>query len=454
MTPTVTENLSLIKEIADKMRDPDAVKRIVLDPNNRNPDPIYPDFEHKWGDLSLAGGYPGVLILLAELDRLFPDEKWDAAAHAYVLKIKESIETHGVYSISLHGGLAGASFALLQASRGESRYQRLMSTLNAHFLERMKTHYLIPFHNNFQDNQPSPMPLFDLIEGVVGAGVYCLQRINDTLFFDIIKEILLILVKFSQPLKVKGKWVPGWYLPQEFQFQEEEKKRFPNGNFNLGLAHGIPGVLGFLAAAHLHGAVVDGQKQAIERITEWIQNHRRESEKGFFWPTTIAFEDEGKSVNNPHFTGRDAWCYGTPGVAASLLLAGKALESGPLKSYALESFRSVFKRTVKEWFLPGPTFCHGISGLLLITHTIAQAMNAEDLKVKTAELTSQLLQYYQPEYPFGFRNYEAMKSGEFAKIDCAGLLEGSAGILLTLLSVQNKTSWWHAPFLVSDGIPV
>lgn len=443
--------LDVIKEISTRMKDPDLVKSIVTNPSNRNPNPIYNDFEHRWSDLCIAGGYPATLLLFSELDRLFPDEKWDAASHAHVLKIKESIETNGIHSTSLYAGLTGTCFAIQQSSRGETRYQRLLNTLNSHLLEMIKKTYLIPLNECFEKKEPVPISLYDIIEGLSGVGVYCLQRIQEPAFLEITKEILMGLVKLTEPIKVEGKWVPGWHVPSRLQFLDTDKERFPKGNFNLGLAHGIPGVLALLSIASLHGIQVEGQQQAILRMAEWIQKHRRENEKGFFWETVIPFEDEGKIIKNPPYTGRDAWCYGTPGVASSMYLAGRALKSEEIKKLSLETFRCVFNRTVEEWHLPGPTFCHGISGLLLITHSLAQQTGEQDLKVHVRTLTKTLYDYHQPDAPFGFHNYEPTKDGSFAKINKMDILEGAVGILLTLLTVENSVSWWHAPFLISSG---
>ena len=88
-----------VKEIANRLKDPESVKAIVLHPENRNPDPLFQD--HPWADLSFSGGYPAILLLFTELDRLFPDEKWDLAAHVYVVKIKEMIEKQGIGNFSL-----------------------------------------------------------------------------------------------------------------------------------------------------------------------------------------------------------------------------------------------------------------------------------------------------------------------------------------------------------------
>lgn len=65
-----------------------------------------------------------------------------------------------------------------------------------------------------------------------------------------------------------------------------------------------------------------------------------------------------------------------------------------------------------------------------------------------AYLKNTLLEFYNPEYVFGFRDLEPKLDGSYAEIDRADLLEGSSGILLSLLSTENFSSKWLAPFLV------
>lgn len=445
--------LGLVKEIADGMRDPDFVKSIVQHPDNQNPDPIDPGLAHDhWSDLSLGGGYPGVILLLAELDRLYPNEKWDAAVHAYVLKIKESIETKGISSPSMYGGLAGVCFALQLASRGESRYKRLISTLNVHLLQEVRRCYMIPLQENLRNRQPSPMSLYDAIQGLSGIGVYYLNNLPLPSFRSDLEEILRLLIALTQPLEVEGRLVPGWYVASHDLFLEEDRKRYTKGNFNLGLAHGVPGILAFLSIASLRGVLVEGQNEAVEYIAAWLQSHCSQYNDAYFWRTVISFEEETNRTNTVHsFSGRDAWCYGTPGVSSALFLAGKALQNEQIKTFALNSFLSVFTRTRKEWFLPGPTFCHGFSGLLLITHEIARGTSSVFLEKQVKMLAQDLLQFYSASHPFGFKEFELSKSGKYAQIDQAGLLEGASGVLLTLLSLGNPTSGWAAPFLIGEG---
>lgn len=443
------KTIDLVKEIADKMRDPLWVKQRVLDPNNQKLDPA--ETELYWSDLSIAGGYPGVIPLFAELDSRFPEEKWDEAAHAYVLKIKESIEQSSIRYYSLYGGLAGTCWSLYQASRQGSRYNKLLATLNGHLLNKVQNNYIIPLKENIAKERPSDPSLYELIQGLAGIGVYGLSHRSDPHLADMTRQILRILVDLTKPIHWEGRSVPGWYVPVDFLSNEGDKKHYPKGNFNLGLSHGITGILALLSIAVLRGFSVEGQLEAIERVSFWLKERRRMYKDTYFWEPCTSFENEKSNQQNETFLGRDAWCYGTPGVSRSLFLAGKALNSETLKQTALDSFRSVFSRSREEQFLPGPTFCHGIAGLLMITSLMARDTLAIDLQEKTETLQTLLLEYYQQENPFGFTDFSPVQNKRYSEINKAALLEGSSGVLLTLLSLKNSSTWWHAPFLIDEG---
>jgi hypothetical protein len=444
----------LVKKISDRLREPNWVKEILFHPSNRNPDPRFPEqWNARLDDFRLMDNeYPGVLILLAELDSLFPNEQWDAAIHAYVLKLKELIESKKLNSLSLFGGTAGIAFTLQQASRKGTRYQRMIANLNMHLLNSMNQNYLSPLDENFKAQKSSPFSLYDLIQGIIGIGVYSLNNLHDPSFLELTKNIAKRLINLTQPLEVEGRKVPGWYMPNHFQVSKRDQQLYPKGNFNLGVAHGIPGVLAFLSLALLKGVEIDGQREAINCITEWIKGHRQEHEGNLFWGTHISFEEEiedPRSKRSPS-TKRNAWCYGTAGVARSLFLAGKAMKCEDLKSFAYASFCSIFVQNRQEWGLPSPTFCHGIAGLFMTTWKMYQDTQTTFLKQKVDTLKEILLGYYHEDYPFGFKNLDPTRKGGFIEISQLNLIEGVSGILLTLLSLEGSNSGWHAPFLIGE----
>lgn len=440
------DTLSLVKEIAERMKNPEYVKQIIVDPKNQNPNPVFHQIQ--WDDLSISGGYSSLLLLHSQLDQLFPEEKWDAAAHAYVLKIKEVIELKGFHSLSLYGGLTGVCFSIQQASRNGTRYQKLLSSLNQLLFTQLEKTYLLPIRENLETGRSSSPSLYDLIQGIVGIGLYGLKNLTPE-FLPVVEEMVRLTVRLTEPIKIENTWVPGWHFSREHQFLEQEKQAFPKGNFNLGLAHGVPGLMGFLALALLHGINVEGIKEGITRVAEWLKQWRRELNGIDFWDSNISFEEQiaGRFTESRRYS-RQAWCYGTPGVARSLYIAGVALQNSELKQFALDSFCDLFLKNPKDWNLPGPTFCHGISGLLMITYLMARDTHSSFIEEKVKYLERTLLEFYRPEIPFGFRDFEPSKDGSYVEIDRASILEGSQGVLLTLLSLHCPKISWHLPFLI------
>lgn len=440
--------LDLIKNLALRLQNPEYVSDVIMNPNNQIEERPFKDTS--WRDFSLSNGYAGMMLLFSELDRLFPDEHWNGAVHTYVLKIKEQIESERILNFSLFGGLAGVCFAFHQSSHHGNRYQKLINTLNLHLVKEVEKTHLVPLETNLKRKSPSSNALYDLMQGIIGIGIYILNNLLFSPLFSLLEKIIQNLVQLIQPIEVGGKVLPGWYMANYQQLSLRDKALYPEGNFNLGLAHGASGILSFLSIALLKGIHLEGQKEAIEKLSVWIQEHRQVANHSFFWEPVVSFKNEIHRTKNSTFGGRDAWCYGTPGVASSLLLAGKALNDDKIKQFAIDSFASVFKRSPQEWNLPGPTFCHGISGLLFITQQFAKETQSLDLKEKVQTLKENLMQFYDPSFSFGFKDYFATTNGNFIKMDNVGFLEGAVGILLVMLSLECETSWWHAPFLITD----
>jgi|GEM_PF-544945 len=440
-------DLNLIQMLAARLNDPLHVRQQILNPANRNPDP--PLERAIWSDLSLAGGYPGMVLLFAELDQLFPHDHWDTTAHAYIIQIKKHLEKEGVGNASLFGGLAGICFAIHRASRKGTRYQTLLNTLDKHLLEQIQHSYLEPFQKLLEAGNSIPATYYETIQGLAGIGTYLLIRLHQPGVSEILQHILRLFILMVREKHKDGISYPGWHISKESLFLEEERIRYPNGNFNLGLSHGIPGVLVFLSSAFHLSVTERGHTEAIDTIVNWLVRKRIALSHRFVWPSFISWEEELKGSLPENPLSRDAWCYGTPGVARSLYIAGSVLERADLKQFAIDSFSSIFNSPEKAWGIPCPTFCHGLSGLLLITHLMASESSSSLLTQQTLCLREKLLARFDPILPFGFKSLDPQKQRkEFIPLDRVDLLEGASGILLTLLSLHSSTKQWHLPFLL------
>lgn len=438
----------LFLDYIDRMKHPQAVQESMNDPANANPDPMYPDFP-SWNDLALADGYPSILLFFAELQRLgMVDENHENIAHQYVLKIKEALEKKGCEHFSLFGGISGICFALQQASCNGKRYQRMLDGLHNYLFQNIERVYLEPFRHNLNHHKPIFAFFYDPIQGICGIGRYLLEMLSFPHFFEVTQEIVQLLVRFTHPITIDGKSIPGWYSSPEDPLNSNHGSNHPRGNFNLGLAHGVTGALAFLAIALLRGVEVKGQREAIQNIASWLCEKSFLEQNTIQWPSLITWEEEVEKMPPMKLPCKDAWCYGSPGIARSLFLAGNALQNEQLKSFAAKAFRDVFFRPQSDWGLPGPMLCHGIAGLLLISRSMAKEKECQDLIPKVKELEKTLLSFYTPDALYGFQDVEPCKNGMTAQINKVGLLSGATGVFLTLLTADNSQSKWHLPFLI------
>lgn len=429
--------LDLTIQTARNMSNPRTVKQYSSSEENT----VVIDGQHiiPWGDISLSHGYPGICILFGELDYMFPDDGWDHVGMTYLKEIKAYIEEHGIYSTSTFSGLAGIGFAARSLSRDGTRYQNFIKKINDELLKHLEVQLTVVQKEDYKLR----MSDYDVIEGLSGVGRYLLFYKDQLQIRVALQEILKFLVSLTNDIEVEGESVPGWFIPSENLFLEHERQENPIGYFNCGLSHGIPGPLALLSVAYKEGVIVEGQKEAIEKIGSWLMSKVVISSQGKYFPTAISWEEQIQDTvyETP---SRDAWCYGTPGVARALYLAGEALDDSRFFYVANETFDSIFRnRTMEEWDIYSPTFCHGFSGLL----QIAMLMNKEQHLDK---LVDTVLSFYSNENVFGFQDLDHTESG-LKHLHKAGFLDGAAAVLLTLLYYNNKKSYtdWEALFLLN-----
>lgn len=186
-------------------------------------------------------------------------------------------------------------------------------------------------------------------------------------------------------------------------------------------------------------------------MAEWLISKRKIIKQGIIWPSWVSFDEEiqndidnVKGENEIQY--RDAWCYGTAGVCRSIYLASKALDNKSYSEIAKEGFKAIFERDVEDWNLDGATFCHGYAGLL----QMANRMLIDTQDTLYAELinkvSDEIIKLADETNPFVFKDFEGANH-----IDKAGLLDGSAGIALSLISTINidKEFSWDNCFLIS-----
>jgi len=111
-------------------------------------------------------------------------------------------------------------------------------------------------------------------------------------------------------------WLPPW-----------QRDAMPDGCYNLGVAHGVPGVLGFLAAAQRTGFQDPRIARLADGLASWIFAQRLGGDESRYPAAMVP----GKRSDPT----RSAWCYGDPGIAAVLLSAARAFNRPDWEEEAL-----------------------------------------------------------------------------------------------------------------------
>jgi lantibiotic biosynthesis protein len=409
----------------------------------------FPQTNH-WVHYSVAQGYAGLALLWSYLDTCFPGESWDIKGREHLELACRGAESYSYVPLGLFSGLSGLAFAAWQLSRGGTRYRGLLAKLD----DTIAPQTMALANVSGQQSDGRNVGDFDAISGLSGVGAYLLCRRDQPLAMEALQALVGALVSLLELEEDGG--VPRWYTPADQLYDDEVRQTYPHGNLNCGLAHGVPGILALLSLCLREGVSCGGLSQALERTADWICRSRADDEWGVNWPTAVPLEkvetSTGRtlrvtdSASAPHGPSRCAWCYGAPGIARALWLAGEALGRNDYRELAISAMEAVCRRPVAQRGIPSPTFCHGISGLLEITLRFANDTDSPVFSEESRKLTQQLLGLYSPDFLLGFRNLEVADR----EVDQPGLLDGAPGVALALLAAAAGVEpTWDRLFLLS-----
>lgn len=429
------------------------IRKIVLDIANKLSDPnelLKECYRHNHAStflpITLSHGFPGTIILFSELDRKYQNQQWDYIAHEHFKALANVLKEGPIDDISLFTGLTGISFATYIASKNRKRYKKFLKQLDEIILKRLDL-FLHSQKKIHAYNKGTKAAVYDVISGLAGINRYLLLTSDKKENLNMAKRINSFIIQYIvKDINIDQHYVPGWYINKQNSL-EKEKELYPKGSFNLGLSHGISGVLAMLSLSYSKGIIEHGHAQAIKYIVDWILKLKSFDEYGVVWPGRISFDNYIE--NNCLFqkSARESWCYGNPGILRALFLASKSLNDENLKRKVVNAYSAIYLR---KWNLESVTFCHGKSGLLQTTIQMQKDIKNDIFIEDINKLISIIIGDYCKSYPYGFKDME-LKEGTYSYIDKVGLLEGSVGVALSLFSSINKNHeiYWDSAFLIN-----
>lgn len=355
------------------------------------------------GDASIA-------LLLAHCGRPSASARADSALAAIAARPP---------TISLFAGLSGISWLVGQFSDEDDREA---DALMDHFDSALLRHLDVP---QWQER-------YDLITGLVGVGVYAAGRLGERA--DRITDLVLSHLEAAAIASDAGttwRTLPAFLAPPR-------RERFPTGVVDLGVAHGVPGIIGMLAQFVDAGVQPERSRRLLRSAVGWLMNAvpDRLPRFGTNWPA------------DPDEVARMGWCYGDPGVAGVLLRASRALRSPELARAAIALLAQIAAPLAARG-VADACFCHGAAGLAHIYNIAFQRTGSPQMRDQARRWLTEVLRLRTP--GSGIAGYQFLKIDEGSP-RCepdATLLSGVAGIALVLLAaVEHREPEWQALYLL------
>lgn len=277
---------------------------------------------------------------------------------------------------------------------------------------------------------------FDVVSGLAGIGLYALERRaaaeGHTLLDAVMERLAATAERDSDGVT--------WSTIAPTVLSEDE---VPEQRNDLGLAHGLPGVIGFLAGYLQLNAESELAKDLLRGAVSWLLAHSLEplGHPGF------------PAVHVPNVRpgpARAAWCYGDPGVASVLYLAGQGVQEQAWTAAALDLAVDCAVRSTKQSAVQDACLCHGSAGLMHMFNRLYQASKEPSLRCAALRWLDWTLGFRVRDAGgsvAGFRAY-TLEEGKPVWVAERGFLNGAAGIGLALLAMISQVEPRWDRFLV------
>lgn len=338
------------------------------------------------------------------------------------------------FKSSRHGGLFGGDVGIGWTVAHLVDHADAEGILKS--VDRMVTHLL---------DTPRWVHDYDLISGLAGIGVYALERWRDPCSVSILDRVLGHLEALAAERDVGFTWhtPPHLLVP----WQREQAR---NGYDNLGLAHGVAGVVAFLARLVPFEQYRPRCERLLAGSIDWLLSRE----------LSVDHRTRFAAWEQPDVApaaSRIAWCYGDPGIAVALFLAAQAMKREDWRDTALRIARAASAHDAKSGGVMDAALCHGAFGLALIFARLYDAGGGLVMQRAALKWLDYGMAVQRPgEGVGGYLSYAPgpYKGHRSAMpwVEDPGFLTGSAGIGLALMSLlDSEVSGWDRPLLTALG---
>ena len=381
---------------------------------------------------TLALGNSGIALLFAYLPRAQPGHDNKEIAVRFLERAARGVSANRM-SASLYSGFTGVAWTTIHLKRLlciEGEYPTAK-------IDRALAVYLrsLPWRGQYE-----------LINGLIGLGVYALECLPRSTAATLLERIV-------DHLDEGAEWnCHGCAWPNRNQFLSANwGKCHPNGCYDLGMAHGAPGIVAML------GRVCGTKEEKLKRTrakarrlldgaVSWLLAQKSCDSKLSIFPTCVA-------VTPGPVTGasRLAWCYGDLGIATGLLIAARSVNESAWEVEAVSLARHAAKRSFQQSGVKDTGLCHGAVGVGHLFNRFYQNTGGKIFRDAARYWFQQTIKMRRVRWGvagFPVLGYGRIK-GNFWNAE-PGLLYGAAGVALALLSAATPVEpAWDRTMLAS-----
>lgn len=227
------------------------------------------------------------------------------------------------------------------------------------------------------------------------------------------------------------------------------------GGVNLGIPHGLPGLLIFLVRLKEMNFKHSKLEILIQGILKTILNSKNKVIQDSHFPDELYILNYGEEF---YRSSRLAYCYGDLGIAYAVLYTSKVLGKPELKTEISVTIEVLKNRLVtnssidvyEDYFFLDTAFCHGLSGIVYMFNKINELIEDKDFEERIRywekELLSNLEKQLTVTPPIYYPDYKqpTNKNEEKYTIDEQSILVGYSGTGLVLLSLIYKKQDWSS----------
>jgi lantibiotic modifying enzyme len=179
--------------------------------------------------VGLLGGRAGITLLFAYLSKAYPEKGYLQVTLDYLDELSDSLSNEEL-NYNMSAGVAGIAFVF--------QHLRNLGILDNE--DDLNLSELDEFIGQGAE-QDFRTVNWDPLHGITGLGIYFLERNKETADNTFLENIVDHLAAMRTDVGGFKVWITRGY------------EKLSNDNYNFGMAHGMPGILSFLAQVHQRG---------------------------------------------------------------------------------------------------------------------------------------------------------------------------------------------------------